>query len=174
MLVYVIRDEFKLHFVLSIFVLTFIVPGFIALVLTKLGFSSSLKMEKLEDRHYPFLFTILIYGVNSFLFYRMFQSDLFFAIILGFITLNMLLVGLISLKWKISAHASGVGGLLAFYIVSSIFNASTFDLYLCIAILLIAGITISSRLNLNSHDFNQVVAGFLLGLLTGLSCLLIL
>lgn len=169
-LVYSIREDFKLHFLGSIFVMTFLVPGLIAFMLTKLGYVSSLKMEKLEDRMFPFLFTTLVYSVDAFLFYKIFKSDLLLTIILGFILLNMLFIGLISLKWKISAHASGVGGLLAFYILASYLNANQFDMYLCISIVLIAGSTISARLFLNSHNIAQVVAGFLLGLLTGLAC----
>ena len=99
---------------------------------------------------------------------------MFFAIILGVIALNMLLVGLISLKWKISAHASGVGGLLAFYVVASHLNAVPYDLNLCLMLITIAGLTVSARLALNSHNLMQVVAGFLLGLFTGLSSLIFL
>lgn len=173
-LVYAIREEYKLHFVVSIFVMTFVMPTIISFLLLQLGVISSMKMPTIQDRKYPLLMAFLIYAINAYLFFKMFQSDLLFALILGFIAINMLIVAIISLKWKISAHASGVGGLLAFYIVVSILHANQFDLYLCISILLIAGLTISARLELNSHNFPQVVAGFLLGLFTGLSCLLII
>ena len=173
-LVYAIREEFKIHFVGSIFIMTFIVPGLSAVVLWKSGVISSLKMETKEERKFPFLFTFLIYAVDTYFFSRIFQRDMFFAVILGFIAITMLLVALISVKWKISAHAAGLGGLWAFYIVASTLNTMQFDMNLCLAIIIITGLTISARLALNSHNLLQVVAGFLLGLLTGLSSLLIL
>lgn len=173
-LVYAIREEFKIHFVGSIFIMTFIVPGLSAFVLWKTGSISSLKMETIKERRYPFLFTFLIYAVDTFFFYKIFQRDMFFAVILGFVAITMLLVAIISLKWKISAHAAGLGGLVAFYIIASLLNTMQFDMVLCIAILIISGLTISARLALNSHNLMQVVAGFLLGLFTGLSSLLFL
>jgi len=173
-LVYAIREEFKPHFVGSIFIMTFIVPTLSSFVLLKIGVISSMKMPTIQDRKYPFLFAFLIYAVDTFFFYRIFQRDMFFAIILGFIALTMLLVTLISLRWKISAHAAGLGGMWAFYIIASTLNTMQFNLELCLAIIIITGLTISARLALNSHNLMQVVAGFLLGLLTGLSSLIML
>lgn len=173
-LVYAIQSEFKLELVFAVFLMTFIIPAFMTFILLKTGFIESLTMQKLSDRKYPFLFTFLIYAVDTTFFYRIFTADLFFAIILGFISISVLLVGLISLRWKISAHATGIGGLISFYLVASTLNAYQFDLTLFISLIFIAGFTISARLALNSHNFSQVVGGFLLGLLTGLSCFFIL
>lgn len=173
-LVYTIKEDFKFQFIVTVFILTFILPGLCSLILVKTGWSSSIHMERKEDRVYPFLFTIVLYSIATYMFYSIFKSDIYFSIIIGFITLSMTFVALITLWWKISAHASAMGGLIAFYIVSSYLNAQQFDLNLCLTLIFIAGITISSRLALNSHNLQQVVAGFLLGLLTGLSSLFIL
>ena len=173
-LIYTVKDEYSVQFLLIIFILTFILPALLSLILVKTEWVSSIEMESKEDRTLPFVFTITIYMMVTYIFYRTFKTDVYFSVILGFITLNMIIVAITTLWWKISAHASGVGGLLSFYIVSSFLNAQQYNLVLCLILIIIAGLTSSSRLALNSHNLTQVVAGFFLGLLTGVSSLIIL
>jgi hypothetical protein len=78
--------------------------------------------------------------------------------------LAILLVTFINIKYKISAHMAGIGGLLGALI--SLSYLLKFDMtYYYIGIVLVAGILASSRLKLNEHKPSQLYTGFTLGLL---------
>lgn len=171
---YRINGSYQWKFLLGINVMSFIIPGISTIILRKQGIISSLQMEDREERKWPFVFMVLIYSIVTFLFYRIFQQDGFFTLIFASVTVNIAILGLISLWWKISIHSAGVGGLLAFYIVCSMINGYQFDMNLMIAIILISGVVISARLQLNSHNLLQTIAGYCVGLSTGLSTLIFL
>lgn len=72
-------------------------------------------------------------------------------------SVNTLVMMLISLKWKISIHASGISGPFTFlvYVLGTVF----LPLYLLI---LPVG---WARIELRAHSLSQVLAGFLLTIL---------
>jgi membrane-associated phospholipid phosphatase len=74
------------------------------------------------------------------------------------------LVTLITLFWKISAHAVGTGGLLGFLFGIVYSFAATELLYPTLVCVLATGLLLSARLYLNAHTPVEVGAGFLLGL----------
>lgn len=80
----------------------------------------------------------------------------------------ILLTAFINLKFKISAHMVGIGGLLG--VLISISYLIKFDMTLFyIFVIILAGIVGFARLTLNEHKPLQVYAGFLLGLTIQLS-----
>jgi membrane-associated phospholipid phosphatase len=76
----------------------------------------------------------------------------------------LLAVTIINHWWKISAHLTGIGGLLG-GICSFAINYSTLPIALIITVLVAALLLMYARLYLNAHTPLQVVCGFLLGLL---------
>lgn len=172
-LVISINEELQFRFLAAVFVMTFVVPGLSTLMLMKTGFVENMHLETLADRRWPFIFSIFIYTTVSVFFFNIFTADFYIAVIISFITFNMMLLGLISFFWKISIHASAMGGILAFYIVSGYYSPNSYPMYLLLLMLPLMGATMSSRLALNSHNLLQIVAGFCLGLLTGLSSLIV-
>ncbi|MDR0940985.1 MAG: phosphatase PAP2 family protein [Bacteroidales bacterium] len=82
----------------------------------------------------------------------------------------MVLSFCITIFWKISLHAIGVGGFLALVIQLSL--SAYFFAYLLIPIaLIIAGLVMSARLYLHAHTLAQVVCGFIVGVGVVLLCL---
>lgn len=69
----------------------------------------------------------------------------------------------ITIFWKISLHAIGVGGFLALIIQLSLQANAVAYMLIPVAILLAGGV-ISARLYLNAHTPGQVIAGFFLGI----------
>jgi membrane-associated phospholipid phosphatase len=69
------------------------------------------------------------------------------------------------LKWKISAHLTGIGGLLG-GVCSFALYYSTLPLGLVITILTASLILMYARLYLHAHTPLQVVCGLLLGILS--------
>lgn len=148
---------------------TFGVPTIVILFLLRGGYIPSLHLDNRLDRRLPYLLTALVYAGVTFMF--AFQMQLIsdtapeIAVILSSITLSMLLVGIISLYWKISAHGVGIGGVLGTLMAVTVKFGET-DLILFLALLTgLAGLILSARLHLNAHTPAQVGAGFMLGLL---------
>ena len=77
----------------------------------------------------------------------------------------LVVVTLINLKWKISAHLTGIGGLLG-GVCSFALYYSTLPLGLILTILAASLILMYARLYLHAHTPLQVVCGLLLGLLS--------
>lgn len=144
-----------------VFAFTFLLPVLNLLILYKLKYISSIKIEQRRERVFPMLMTAVCYFG---LFYMMYDFNLWPAIkvfVLGggiCITLG----ALISLRWQISAHAIGVGGLLGALLAISWFVQVPMFTAISLVILL-AGIIGLARLALNAHTPAQVYAGFLLG-----------
>jgi membrane-associated phospholipid phosphatase len=84
-------------------------------------------------------------------------------VVLGVI-LALLAVTIINHWWKISAHLTGIGGLIG-GVCSFAMNYSILPVGLVITLLLISLLLMYARLYLNAHTPMQVICGFLLGLL---------
>jgi len=152
-------------FVLGItFVFTFLLPTLNALILLKMGRIKSLRMEHPSERSIPF-FTTAIYYYSLFYLFNSIDNfpSIFKLLILGAGN-SILLAFFINKTWKISAHAIGLGGIIAALIaVSNVFQINLVPI-ISIAIIL-AGIVSFSRLRLNAHTPAQVYSGFFLGFL---------
>lgn len=78
-------------------------------------------------------------------------------------SLLMILSFCITIFWKISLHAIGIGGFLALVIQLSL-HAYFFAFLLIPIALIVAGLVISARLYLQAHTPAQVAGGFILGI----------
>lgn len=81
------------------------------------------------------------------------------------VSLSILLITLINLKWKISAHLSGIGG-LAGGIFGISYRMGYNNLGFLVLILAISALVAFSRIELKAHTPGQTLAGFLLGFIT--------
>jgi hypothetical protein len=79
---------------------------------------------------------------------------------------------LITLKWKISAHMVGLGGIVGLIVSIDIFLHSNVLLYL-ILFLFLSGIAGTSRLLLNCHSPAQIYSGFWLGFMIMIATIII-
>ena len=78
--------------------------------------------------------------------------------------LTCLVVLVVNRWWKISAHAAGIGGVVALIYQIHVQCLSAFNLlWVFIATILLAGILGTSRLLLKRHTVLQVLAGFAVG-----------
>ncbi|QHV99293.1 phosphatase PAP2 family protein [Spirosoma endbachense] len=158
----------RISLLILIFIGTFGVPSLLIYYLFRSGYVRSLQLESLDDRRLPYFLTAIVYTGLTFLF--AFRMQLLssiapgIAILLGSITLSILLVGLISIYWQISAHSVGIGGVVGI-VAGIITKFGETDLILVLAALIIvAGMVASARLQLNAHTPTQIGAGLVLGL----------
>lgn len=146
------------------FILTFVIPASIIFYLWKTNKIDSLHINNAKQRNIPYSYTIVSY-IFWFIFVLLISQlpGSMTVICFGaFIALTA--TASINIKWKISAHLTGIGGLLG-----GISSFALFSNYVPVALILlvlfIALILMYARLYLNAHTPLQVVAGFLLGLL---------
>ncbi len=159
----------RLSLLVLIFVGTFAVPSLLIYYLFRSGYVQSLYLNTLTDRRLPFFLTALVYLFLAYLFAFRMEGISSLApeigILIGGIAVSILLVGIISLSWQISAHGVGIGGVVG--IVSSMMlRFSITDLFFPLLLLvLLMGFVASARLKLNAHTPAQVSAGLTLGLI---------
>lgn len=93
------------------------------------------------------------------------------ALILLCMSVNIIGLGLISYKIKISAHTSAIAGFIG---ISMVFYIKYYEQSLFIPILLLiilAGIIGTSRLVLKAHSLNEVILGYGWGFISSITLL---
>ena len=145
--------------------ITCILPLIFLSVLRHFKLVKDLHVEMREQRFIPYLFTALCYAVAAYYLYYCHSPQWFTMFMVGS-ALTVLLMALINLKWKISAHMAGIGGVIALIYQIHVQGLSAFDLFwlLCFIIIL-AGLLGSARLVRKRHDMWQVLAGVIVGFL---------
>lgn len=149
---------------------TFILPALMIPLFLLQGKISNIELDERKERIYPLALTSIFYLLTFILFLRIPVFSLVHSFILG-VLLSVVAAFLISLRWKISTHMIGIGGLVALVLVLS-FKLDLHLIYPLIGVLIAAGITGSSRIYLEAHTEGQVYAGFLTGFLIVLGGLL--
>lgn len=147
---------------------TFIAPAIMMFYFKKVGMITSLYVEDAVERRIPYLSCVIIYGLATYLFGWELQpiGELApqISVILASVTLSLALIAMVSYFWKISAHATGIGGtigMLSGLIIR--FDESALLMPLLLTIL-IGGWLMSARLQLNAHTPSQIAAGVFCGL----------
>lgn len=128
-------------------------------IITTLFFIKTMKTDlDITDRTkrtVPLIFAVLSYLVGFFVLWNLNAPAITTVLMLIYST-NTFIIILINLSWKISIHAMGIAGptaalIYAFGIPGAIFGV-------------MIPLVMWSRVNLNKHSVNQVMAGALLGL----------
>jgi membrane-associated phospholipid phosphatase len=146
------------------FMLTGILPlGFIT-ALKSCGIVTHLGLHDRRQRLLPYIAGVLCYSVACVYFYRAhapFWFNLFFAGAGAAVIVQLI----VSLRWKISAHAAAMGGLLAMLIRVMLGPYVTIDLASVVlpCVIILTGAVCSARLLLGRHTLMQTVAGLING-----------
>lgn len=143
---------------------SFAIPAILIFMLYKIGIVSDLSLKIRRERIYPYLITLVSYSAMIWFYHRMHMPTWFFMIIVSSVAI-MIVAIFITLKWKISAHMFGIGGLIGGAMSVSYFVEHSNPYFMFMGLFIIAGLVGTSRLILRRHTLAQVIAGFLLGLL---------
>ncbi|MBL7931431.1 MAG: hypothetical protein JNL60_06000 [Bacteroidia bacterium] len=159
---YLTTLDSKWRISLVVFLFSFAFPVLNIFILVKLKRVPGLTLSNQKDRTFPYLITSLFY----FGLYYLFMDTTVWPSIKLFIIgggLAILLTALINLRYKISAHMVGIGGLLGGVIsVASLIDFNMTVYY--IVIVIVAGLVGFARLELEEHKPSQIYSGFLLGI----------
>lgn len=163
-----LRPEFSVPYsivgVVGTSMFTLLIPAGCIIFLWKTKRIDSLHIDNPKQRTSPYIYTIMAYGFWAYFVDQvLYLPTLILLIAIGAV-LALIAVTVINHWWKISAHLTGIGGLLG-GICSFALHYGYMSITLIIITLLVALILMYARLYLQAHTALQVVCGLLLGLL---------
>ncbi|WP_340200482.1 hypothetical protein [Ascidiimonas sp. W6] len=150
--------------VISVTILTLLIPLAFSLLLKSIGWIESIELKKVSERKIPlyifiFLIGVIIYRVIPF----SFSIELYFYFIgiLGsaFACLIMVFFGI-----KASIHMMGISGLTLFILGLSFHYQINITIALTFLVFS-TGLVASARLFTKAHDFKEITLGFFLGVM---------
>lgn len=145
---------------LTVFVFTVLLPALNIYFLSKKGMITNSQLHKREERHLPFLMYVICFVLLYYFLKPLLLPPIIYLIVLGSIFVAIIAL-LINLRWKISAHMMGIGGVTG--TMTGVSMRFSEDLTLLVmGLFLCSGLVGFARLQLNAHSSGQVYVGFLL------------
>ncbi|MBR6118315.1 MAG: hypothetical protein IKQ11_05605 [Paludibacteraceae bacterium] len=133
-------------------------------MLIRRGKVQDIQIEEATERTWPYLYSTIGFGFWSYLMSGILHAPQFITFVCYGATAALAIITLINRYWKISAHLTGVGGLIGglmnYYVIINVTPAWHTVLAWCLFSL----VMMFARLRLNAHTSEQVVAGWLLGI----------
>ena len=161
---------YKLTILTMVFCFTMVLPLTGIYLLQRINHWEAQVLSQRHERLIPYGMTLLSYATCLLTMYNMHLPRYMSGIIVGVI-ICIAFCTIINFKWKISTHMAScgmmVGGLLSFSIIFR-FN----PLVWLSAFILLSGALGTARIILRQHSLNEVYAGFLLGLICGITGIL--
>ncbi len=122
---------------------------------------SSYSVENRIERLIPLGVGTVMYAVTTFVLFSYQIPQLVKSFMLG-ASVTSFLVLAITFRWKISIHSAGAGGIVATIMALSLRTGYGLS-FLLIPVIILAGLVMTSRLFLGSHNPAQVFTGFITG-----------
>jgi hypothetical protein len=158
-----LTPQAKWFYIMYVFISTGLIPLFVVVARKALGFSNSIMLNNADDRHIPYIVTATAYLFGYYMFIKIGTPHVMQGYMLGSACI-LVAVLIINFRTKISAHATSLGALVGLILALS--PIMMFDVrILLIPLLLISGLTATSRLALEAHTHQQLYSGFGLGFL---------
>ncbi|HET8962449.1 MAG TPA: phosphatase PAP2 family protein [Chitinophagales bacterium] len=147
---------------LRVALLTFFFPALVVLLMSALKFVKGVNLRDRQDRIIPYIATLALYIWAFYVFYKEGFNGIITFMLLGS-TISIVLAFLMNLLvLKISMHTTGVGGMVAFFLLLLPYTDFN-SLYPFIIMILIAGLVGSARLALHAHTPREIYSGYLMG-----------
>jgi hypothetical protein len=157
-------DDIRWRFAASLVVTTVLGPALSMYVMKKRGLIKDLEMSELRGRSVIFLITAFYYVFTYVMLKDIEMPRVIHGLFIGMM-LTLVLMALISLRFKISAHLAAMGG--ACGVLTWVFvNYGVWESSWVITLSFLAGLIASARLYLQAHTLPEVGAGFALGILS--------
>ena len=159
-------EAFKVRIFYLIVCATLLIPVVLMLGLRWSGYVKSLHFEEKSDRRVPFILVTLFYVLTTYFLKEKTELDPILWQGMGVITAAVALLTVVTYFWKMSAHLTGIGGVLAVTGILGLYFPSVKVAYLLVATLVLGGLVASSRLYLDAHRPAEVYVGLLVGFVT--------
>jgi len=122
---------------------------------------SGITMPSKQERLLPMFLTSVFYYFGYYILNK-YSAHIFLQQYMLAVFISVILASLINIRWKISLHMIGIGGLLGLLSALAYLYGLHINWILMTTILL-AGIIGTARLYLNEHNPSQVYSGFMMG-----------
>jgi hypothetical protein len=155
---------------------TFVLPAINLYFFKAMGIVSSLELAKRKERRLPFVFIALIYCAVTYLMNRytgIYWDDTFMRFFL-IIDALVIVSALITLFYRASIHALALSGIVGIFLPLNKMAEDINVFYATLGLIVLTGIVMSARLQLNAHSPREILVGSLLGLATGFAGMVIL
>lgn len=167
---YTPQMKFYLMWVVALYAI--IIPVLTLGVLRSLGRITDFRVDDRRERLLPLLIGTVCYVLCAITFAKI-PSAIFLRKFMIAAACCEMLCFVVSLRWKISLHLTGMGAVVALLVVMNIIGVGNMLVPLLIAILC-AGALASARLYLGCHNGAQALAGFCGGFAVSLLAVLFL
>jgi membrane-associated phospholipid phosphatase len=157
--------SFKQNIYYLIVLSTLVIPMITIFGLRLSGTLKSIHMETIQDRAIPFSITCIYYLLTLYFLYEKTEIDPILWQVLAVISIVVIGLTGVTFFWKMSAHMTGMGGLLAIVIVLGIKFPTFKALYPLLLAISLNGIVGSARLYLNVHRPMEIYVGLIFGFL---------
>lgn len=168
----VAKDSF-FYLILAIFITTFIIP---ALSIATLKFTNSIEnfsLRERKERIIPFIFIFIFYAMTTYLFIERIKINQVIANVMILTSILILLLTLITTRYKISIHAAGLCSGIGFLVGLTRHYQATHLLEPIAVMIAVTGLVLTSRLYLNAHTPQEVSTGAAFGFFYSLITILI-
>lgn len=171
-----LKEEGYLNFIFLIFCVTVALPVFNVLIFKAIGSIRSLAMEDRRERIVPFAFITVLYGAVTYLFYSRTRMSLDDNLMKFLITIDILvfIATIVTLFYKVSVHSMGIWALIGILLPLNKVSEDGALFFPTILAIVIAGLVMTARLQLNAHSPREVMVGGVLGVAIGFSCMVIM
>lgn len=149
---------------ISLFILTVVLPILLFFLLKTLGRVQSIYLETTKERVFPLLLNCIVVLLVLDRILTANQIIELYYFFLGILISTLACLFLVIMKFKASIHMISIAGLLMFCIALSIHFSININGTLALLFIIIGAIA-TSRLHLNAHSFVELVIGFFIGLL---------
>ena len=154
--------RWRLIAIIGTFIFTGLLPALPIWLMMKRGEVKDLFISKREERTMPYLFSFMAYVFWALFMWRTLQFPIFIVAMGMGSAISIFIIVFINLKWKISAHMAGVGGLCG-AVFGVCYRTAINPVWLIAIILFISALVAFARLELKAHTPGQVLAGFVVG-----------
>lgn len=162
----------KFYFMWVVALYAIIIPFLTLGILRSLGRISDFRVDDRRERLLPLLIGTVCYVLCALTFAKI-PSAIFLRKFMVAAACCEAMCFVVSLRWKISLHLTGMGAIVALLVVMNVVGVGNMLIPLSVAILC-AGALASARLYLGCHNPRQIAAGFFGGFCVSLLAVLFL
>jgi hypothetical protein len=171
-----LRAESHMAFILMLFLLTFALPAINIGIFRAFGNIKSFSMSERRERIMPFILITIIYLISTWVFFskmRVAPNDSAVRFLM-IIDLLVIVSTITTLFFKISVHCVAAWGMVGITLLLTKIAEINTLFYASLALIVVAGIIMSARLQLGVHTYREVMWGSVLGLATSIVGMMIL
>jgi hypothetical protein len=153
-------------FAAVIFGLTFLLPVLNLWIFKQFNIISTLTLQKRKERTIPFVFISIIYVLIAAMFVYRINLSINYTKLATITAALVVAASVITFFYKVSVHSLSVWGTIGI-VLPLCKPAGQSLVYATVALILVAGFSMSARLYLNAHTPREILVGSLTGFLIG-------